>query len=137
VRLQDKPAEPAHLPLRIEVDSVLMARSGLELLPCGWQSDEPWEVGNAAMWKFSRWQPARGGDRCYCCARRRASVRIAHQGQPQPSVGFERREAQQSFLNERLMNSFTSRYCLPRMIDIACGMGDVMKARSRMCPRPR
>lgn len=63
VRLQDEPASHAHLPLRIESISLIGAEVRLELAPCGWQSEEPWEVGISHA-EFNRWQPQRG-DRCY------------------------------------------------------------------------
>lgn len=63
VRLQDEPAEYANLPLRIESISLIGAEVRLELAPCGWQSEEPWEVGISHA-EFNRWQPQRG-DRCY------------------------------------------------------------------------
>ncbi|WP_373187082.1 sulfate/molybdate ABC transporter ATP-binding protein [Halopseudomonas sp.] len=63
VRLQDEPAGHAHLPLRIDSISLIGAEVRLELTPCGWQSEEPWEVGISHA-EFNRWQPQRG-DRCY------------------------------------------------------------------------
>jgi sulfate transport system ATP-binding protein len=80
VRLQDKPAEHAHLPLRIESISLIGAEVRLELLPCGWQADEPWEVGISHV-EFNRWQPKRG-DRCYAVPDV-GHLFDAHQGQPQ------------------------------------------------------
>lgn len=63
LRLQDEPAAHAHLPLRIDSISLIGAEVRLELTPCGWQSEEPWEVGISHA-EFNRWQPQRG-DRCY------------------------------------------------------------------------
>jgi len=63
VRLQDCPAGHAHLPLQIESISLIGAEVRLELTPCGWQAQEPWEVGISHV-EFNRWQPQRG-DRCY------------------------------------------------------------------------
>jgi sulfate transport system ATP-binding protein len=63
VRLQDEPASHAHLPLRIDSISLIGAEVRLELSPCGWQSEEPWEVGISHS-EFNRWQPQRG-DQCY------------------------------------------------------------------------
>ncbi|MBA6421753.1 MULTISPECIES: sulfate/molybdate ABC transporter ATP-binding protein [Pseudomonas] len=63
VRLQDCPAPHANLPLRIESISLIGAEVRLELAPCGWVAQEPWEVGISHV-EFNRWQPQRG-DRCY------------------------------------------------------------------------
>lgn len=63
VRLQNEPVGHANLPLRIESISLIGAEVRLELTPCGWHSEEPWEVGISHA-EFNRWQPQRG-DRCY------------------------------------------------------------------------
>ena len=63
VRLQNEPHPAASLPLRIESISLVGAEVRLELAPCGWTAEEPWEIGiNHA--EFNRWKPQRG-DRCY------------------------------------------------------------------------
>jgi sulfate/thiosulfate transport system ATP-binding protein len=63
VRLQLEPAGHANLPLRIEAISLIGAEVRLELAPCGWRVEEPWEVGISHA-EFNRWSPQRG-DRCY------------------------------------------------------------------------
>ena len=63
VRLQNCPVLHAHLPLRIESISLTGAEVRLELTPCGWDAQQPWEVGISHV-EFNRWQPQRG-DRCY------------------------------------------------------------------------
>lgn len=63
VRLHNEPAAHAHLPLRIDAISLVGSEVRLELAPCGWQADVPWEVGISHV-EFNRWQPQRG-DRCF------------------------------------------------------------------------
>lgn len=63
VRLQTRAAAHANLPLRIEAVSLIGAEVRLELAPCGWAAQEPWEVGISHA-EFNRWAPQRG-DRCF------------------------------------------------------------------------
>lgn len=63
VRLQSTSAVHAHLPLKIESVSLVGAEVRLELIPQGWNAEDPWEVGITHA-QFNSWQPVRG-DQCF------------------------------------------------------------------------
>lgn len=63
VRLASDPSADAHLPFRIEAVNLIGAEVRVELAPCGWTSEQVWEVGITHA-EFNERQPKRG-DLCY------------------------------------------------------------------------